>query len=157
MRIPRPEADVKNTPLILRIYCICAILILGWYGVVILGDVRGMQGETDTLELEIDRLSTLDVAAGNRYSDLEGKQRRERGSYTGQEAVMASVAVMDAKAEYEQLHLELEAAKARHATLLTAAANLQLRIVPVVAIALLHLFGIFMIRTERPSQNPGRR
>lgn len=144
-------------PLILRIYCISAICILGWYGAVIIGDVRQMREQSRELELEIGRIDSLDISASDRYADLEAKQRRERKSYSGQEAVMASVAVMDAKAEYDQLHEQLEATKTKHTALITAAATLQLRIVPVVAIALLHLFGFFMIRTERARENPGRR
>ena len=144
-------------PLILRIYCICAILVLLWYGYLILADVRLMHAQAATLQSEIAQLADDDSRAEDVYNDLEAKQRRERSGYTGQDAVAASVAVMDAKAEFEALHAQLGAAQLQHANLITQAASLQLRIVPVLAIVLLHLFGFFMISTERRDQASRRR
>ena len=62
---------------------------------------------------------------------------------------MASVAVMAAKDKFEKLSADLKQLQEEHSKLETAASALQLRIVPVVAIALLHLFGFFMIRVEQ--------
>ncbi|MCB1218540.1 hypothetical protein KDL44_14240 [bacterium] len=139
---------MNRLPLILRIYCILAILLLGWYGWHVSRQVRMFRLEATRLQEDITPLTTEEAKAEETYNRLEGKQRRERGGYSGEEAVLASVAVMDAKAQYEQLHAELQEMEEQHLALETTAAALQLRIVPVLAIALLHLFGFFMIRVE---------
>ncbi len=135
-------------PNILRIYCIAAILLLGWYGWAVTHQVGVLHRTATQAGLEIERVSALENKAENRYIDLESKQRRERKDYSGEEAILASTAVMDAKEEFEELHTQLSVQQEEHARLTTQASSLQLRIVPIVAIALLHLFGFFMIRTE---------
>ena len=136
-------------PIILRFYCIAAVLLLAWYGWFVMNQVGQLRDEIASAAAQMDELSVQRNKAEDTYNSLESKQRRERRDYTGEQAVLASTAVMAAKKDYERLNSELEVIQAEHAGKLAEASALQLRIVPILAIALLHIFGFFMIRFER--------
>ncbi|MCB1185588.1 hypothetical protein KDL29_00340 [bacterium] len=140
---------MERLPLLLRWYCILAIILLAWYGFTVSSQVRSMKQRTAEMVIQLEGLNSETDKAEDVYNQLEGKQRRERPGYSGEEAVMASVAVMSAKDKFEKLSAELKQLQEQHNQLEISASALQLRIVPVVAIALLHLFGFFMIRVEQ--------
>lgn len=127
------------------------MVLLVWYGWSTYSTAAGLRREARNLEEPISQLVDEEKSASQRYNALESKQRRERQHYSGEQAVMASSEVMKAKETYEDLNARLERMQQQHTELQTSAASLQLRIVPVIAIALLHLFGFFMIRPQHES------
>ena len=139
----------------LLVYCLLALALLGW---LIVTNITGSARLSRDLRTQRTQLAEADEAnklAQRELADLEIEQRSARPDYTAQEAVEMSYQVQLAiekhqatNAKYEQLGV----AEQQSAETLSAR---QIRLVPMIALLLLHAFGlVYFMRPPRQSIMP---
>lgn len=133
-------------PLGIAAYCAIACLAFFLYGL-------QLRGEQSVLR---DQLAAADAALGSAHSKRDAaevvyrresdEQERLRASYSGQQAVEKSVIVQAAKAHFEEMKEGEAQAQATAGQLRAAHEAVSLRWVPLIAVMLLHMFGLMLLR-----------
>ena len=125
----------------LMAYCTLAVVVLA----VMIGlNVRGLQaGNELAASLQAEHAAAKQVLnrADSVYFDLEARQRRERGDYTGEQAVRASLEVQDALAVRMKAQAAFRDAGERLDTALAEVAAARMRFLPQVLLLLVHIVG----------------
>jgi hypothetical protein len=127
-----------------RLVAIVACLVLGW-GVVgqqaaAAGQVRTGRSAVGAVKPQADQAETL-------YRELAAQQEQERRNYSGPQAMEMSLKVQTAKQQSDTLRAQQRTAQSRLDGALEAQRQASLRLVPLIAVCLVHalLLGLIIV------------